>query len=214
MRDEFQGQLQELGELLTAMADKAARQMRLATTALLDHDLHIAEAVLADDAELDADRDRCAHDAQRVLALQAPVASDLREVIAVVHCAERIERMGDLARHVAEVARRTFPQPAVPAVLTEEFAELGELDAAMAERLSELIRTREHTEFDQLVRVDEKVDALHRTLMTEVTSPDWSHGVPAAVNVALLARFYERFADQVVSVAKRIDFALTGVPSN
>jgi phosphate transport system protein len=210
MREGFQGELRRLGDLLAGMSDTAARQMTLATKALLENDLGVAEQVLADDAALDADRDQCGRDAQKLLALQAPVAGDLRTVIAAVHCAERIERMGDLAAHIAETCRRTHPHSIVPTTLAPVFAELGERDASMAASLSDLIIHGDSAAFGAMVVEDERVDELHSDLMATVTRADWSFGVTSAVNVALLARFYERFADQAVSVARRLDFALTG----
>jgi phosphate transport system protein len=210
MREVFQGELRRLGDLLADMSDMAARQMRSATRALLENDLILAEQVLSDDDTMDANRDRCGRDAQKLLALQAPVAGDLRTVIAAVHCAERIERMGDLAAHVAESCRRTHPHPVVPESLRPIFAELGDLDAAMAEALRDLISHGDSASFAAMIAEDERVDELHRNLMADITGAEWSSGVPDAVNVALLARFYERFADQAVSVARRLDFALTG----
>jgi phosphate transport system protein len=210
MREQFHGELRRLGDLLAGMSDTAARQMRLATAALLDSDLGTSEQVLAEDAALDADRDRCLDHAQRLLALQAPVAGDLRTIITAIHCAERIERMGDLARHVAEVARRVHPSCAVPDRLRPAFTELGRLTTDMASTLTELVTNGDPDGFERMTLADEQVDDAHSRMMAEVTGPDWPCGVPAAVNVALLGRFYERFADQVVSVARRLDFAVTG----
>jgi phosphate transport system protein len=210
VREQFRGQLRRLGDQLASMSEIAARQMRLATKSLLDSDLGVAEQVLAEDSALDASRDRCERDAQKLLALQAPVAGDLRTVIAALHGAERIERMGDLARHVAEASRRNHPEPVVPAPLVEHFVELGSLDVDMAEALRQVIMDADRTAFQHMVAMDERVDALHHRLMAEATDTRWPYGVAAAVNIALLARFYERFADQAVSVARQLDFALTG----
>ena len=215
MREQFHGDLRRLADLLTGMGRTAARQIRLATTALLDGDLGAAEQVLAEDAALDADRDRCEEYAQRLLALQAPVAGDLRMIIAAIHCAERIERMGDLARHVAEQSTRMHPDHAVPESLRESFAELGKLTGHMAGDLAELIagedpRTGTARAFERMVAADEAIDQVHARLMTEITGAGWTGDVPDAVNATLLGRFYERFADQVVSVARMLDFAATG----
>jgi phosphate transport system protein len=210
MRDEFHGELRRLGELLEGMSETATRQMRLATSALLECDLGISEQVLAEDAALDADRDLCLDHAQRLLALQAPVAGELRTIITAIHCAERIERMGDLARHVAELARRVHPGSAVPPSLRSSFAELGRLTTGMGASLGELINSSDSDGCERMTAADELVDQLHSRIMVRLTGPDWSDGVAAAVNATLLARFYERFADQVVSVARRLDFAVTG----
>jgi phosphate transport system protein len=211
MREEFHGELRRLGELLAGMGDTTARQVRLATSALLNGDLGAADQVLAEDAALDADRDHVERDAQRLLALQAPVAGDLRTLITAVHCAERIERMGDLARHIAEFTRRAHPEPVVPEPLRSSFDELGWLVCGMAETLTELIRNSASDGFDRMEATDEQVDAVYERLMRQVTNDTWPYGVPTAINVALLGRFYERFADQVVSVARRLVYARVGV---
>jgi phosphate transport system protein len=184
------------------MCDTATAEVRLANRALLTQD----EGVAALDAELDAARDRCERTAQCLLALQAPVAGDLRMVLAVVYCADRTERVGDLARHVAELVGRAEP----PDSVIDRVRTLGELVATMAEDLRTFIGDTDGTHFATLNDADERVDELHRKLMVEVTGPEWTAGVVAGVTVTLLARFYERFADQVVSVARRLDFTVTG----
>lgn len=211
MRDVFQTDLDALREQLAEMGVLAARAMRDATTAVLTSDGELAERVMAADAELDAARDRCDETVQRLLALQAPVAGDLRLVMTAVYCADKIERMGDLAAHVADTARIRHPECAVPAELTASFTELGTIAAGMADRLVELIGRPGHGGFAELDDTDQAVDSRHAAVMAAVTDPDWPHGIPSATSLALLARYYERFADQAVSVAKRLDFVVTGV---
>ncbi|GAB3441908.1 phosphate signaling complex protein PhoU [Actinophytocola sediminis] len=211
MRAAFQTDLDELRDQLGDMGEQAARAIRVATRALLTSDGELAATVMADDAELDAARDRCDETGQRLLALQAPVAGDLRLVMTAVHCADKIERMGDLAAHVADTARIRFPECAVPAELTGAFTELGTIAAGMADRLVELIRQPGQGGFAELNETDQAVDARHAAVLAAITDPGWPHGIPCATSLALLARYYERFADQTVSVAKRLDFVVTGV---
>jgi phosphate transport system protein len=206
MRERFYGELADLGRQLAAMCDTATAEVRLANRALLTQDRGVAAQVSALDAELDTARDRCERTAHSLLALQAPVAGDLRMVLAVVYCADRIERMGDLARHIAELVGRAEP----PDSVIDRVRTLGELVATMAENLRTFVGDTDGTHFATLNSADERVDELHRQLMVEVTGPEWTAGVAAAVTVTLLARFYERFADQAVSVARRLDFAVTG----
>ncbi|HEX4702899.1 MAG TPA: PhoU domain-containing protein [Pseudonocardiaceae bacterium] len=211
MRERFRGELRRLGGLLAGMSATAGRQLSLATESLLRNDLGVSDRVLAEDAGLDRNRDRCVADAQRLLALQAPVAGDLRAVLAAVYCAERIERMGDLARHVAEMSRRAHPLSAVPLSLHSSFAELGRMGVRMADAVTVLIGGEDGSAaFDRMVADDDRVRAAHRRLMGQVVDPRWPYGVAVAVNVALLGRFYGRFADQAVSVARRLEFAVTG----
>lgn len=210
MRKTFHSQLNELREQLAEMCEHATEAMRSACRAVSTDDVELARRVQDEDVELDRGRDRCEDLAQQLLALQAPVARDLRVVLTAVYCTNKIERMGDLAAHVADHVRLTRPDDSVPAELRDAFAELGRITVAMAERLVELIRHPDTCGFAELDETDQRVDALHAGVLTTITGPDWSHGVPAAMSLALLARYYERFADQTVSVAKRLDFAVTG----
>lgn len=212
MRELFAGELAALGRELAGMCELATTAMRQATQALLEADLALAEQVLAADARLDAERQRCEEHAQRLLALQAPVAGDLRQILAAVYCADKIERMGDLAAHIADVARRNHPRPAYPDDTGAAIEGMGLAGCDIATRLGELITAPTGTGFAALDRADTTVDALHSQLMERVTSTSWRHGVPAAVNLALLTRYYERFADQAVAAARRLDFAATGQP--
>lgn len=211
MRDAFQTELDALREQLSDMCTQAAEAIRAATTAVLTTDVELAARVVAGDAELDAARDRCDETAQRLLALQAPVARDLRLVLTAVYCSDKIERMGDLAAHVADTARIRYPECAVPGELTGAFTELGTVTAGMADRLVELIRHPGQGGFAELNETDQAVDTRHADILATITDPGWPHGIPCATSLALLARYYERFADQTVSVAKRLDFVLTGV---
>jgi phosphate transport system protein len=210
MREEFHTQLDQLREQLAEMSDTAASAMRSADAAVVGADVELAGQVVAADAELDRARDRCEETAQQLLALQAPVARDLRLVLAALYCAEKIERMGDLAAHVAEAVRLAHPERPVPAELESTVAHLGRTTVGMAERLAELIRHPDECGFAELDETDRTVDTLHAGVMSAITDAAWPHGVPAATSLALLVRYYERFADQTVSVAKRLDFAVTG----
>jgi phosphate transport system protein len=210
VRNTFHGDLARLGAELAEMATFSGQAMRQATTALLEADLALAGQVLGGDAHLDTQRTSCEEHAYTLLALQAPVAHDLRVVLAAVYCAEKIERMGDLAAHIADTARFTHPHHAVPADLHELFDELGYRAAGMADRISELISEPAEGGFAELDHADQAVDNLHTRVLTLITSPTWPHGAGSASNLALLARFYERFGDHAVSVAKRLEFAATG----
>jgi phosphate transport system protein len=210
MRENFHGDLARLGEQLGEMCRLAAESMRRASRALLTADLGLAEQVLTADDDLDRARQACEEQAQSLLALQAPVAGDLRTILGAVYCAQKIERMGDLAAHIADTARFTHPDHAVPAELEDVFTELGEIASGMADRVGEMILGDAQGGYAELDETDHSVDALHSRVLSSITSDGWTHGVQAASSLALVARFYERFADQSVSVAKRLEFAETG----
>lgn len=210
MREAFHRELIALEDELAGMCELATTAMRQATQALLTADGVLAEQVMSADARLDGARNRCEEHAYELLALQAPVAGDLRGVLAAVCCADKLERMGDLAAHVADVARRSEPEPVVPDHLGGLFAELGRCTVDMADRLGELLAGESGSGAAELDQADELVDAMHTVLLDVVTTSSWQHGVGTAVDLALVGRFYERFADHVVSVARRRDFAATG----
>jgi phosphate transport system protein len=202
-----------LGELATHLADMCAMvgtAMDRATTALLKTDLALAEQVIGDDVAVDAARTAYEEEAYALLALQAPVATDLRTVLAVIHAAESIERMGDLALHVAKTARRRHPNPVLPEEVRPYFEQMGSVALALARKTEQVIRSQDVEMAKSVEDDDDEMDNLHRELFTVLMDKNWPHGVAAAVDVTLLGRFYERFADHAVSVAKRTVFVVTG----
>jgi phosphate transport system protein len=210
MRDAYQEQLDQLADTLAGMCDDVATAMEKATRALLEADLHLAEQVISDDVKVDEIRAAAEERAFGLLALQAPVATDLRIVVAAIHGAGDVERMGDLALHVARAARRRHPQPVLPDEVAPYFAEMGRVAVALAGKAGEVIRTRDVATAAQLEEDDDAMDDLHRHIFTVLMDRSWSHGVGPAVDITLLARFYERYADHAVAVARRIVYVVTG----
>ncbi|WIX75110.1 PhoU domain-containing protein [Amycolatopsis carbonis] len=210
MRQAFHQELARLGAEMTEMCVICAQAMRQATIALLTANLELAEQVLGSDIELDLQRAECEEHAEALLALQAPVAHELRLVLAAVYCADKLERMGDLAAHIAGTARLQYPGRFESAEVKEGFRCLGDLTASMADRLANMIAAPFAGMFAELDSADEAVDDLHARILDLITSQDWKDGAAAAANAALLARYYERFGDQCVSVARRLEFTVTG----
>ena len=210
MRDQYQEQLATLGDALADMCLKVATAMDLATRALLEADLQLAEQVIAADVRIDDLRTDAEEKAFGLLALQSPVATDLRVVISAIHGAGDIERMGDLALHVAQAARRRHPQPVLPAEVAPYFAEMGRIGAALARKAAEVIRTRDVEMAATLEADDDAMDDLHRYIFSVLMAPSWTHGVGPAVDITLLGRFYERYADHAVTVARRVVYVVTG----
>jgi phosphate transport system protein len=210
MREAYHDQLTRLIDQLADMCGMVGVAMERATRALLDADLGLAEQVISGDAEVDEARASCEEYAYSLLALQAPVATDLRKVLAAIHAAESLERMGDLALHVAKAARRRHPQPVLPQDVRDQFAEMGEVACELAKQAQQVIRTQDVNLAKSLEETDDRIDELHRRLFTVIMDSDWPHGVAAAVDITLLGRFYERYADHAVSVARRVVFVVTG----
>ena len=210
MRDVYQDQLDELAARLAGMCDEVAEALTKATRALLEVDLHLAEEVITEDIRVDELRDRAEEQAFALLALQAPVATDLRIVVAAIHGAGDIERMGDLALHIAQAARRRHPEPVLPLEVAPYFAEMGRVGCALARKAGDVIRTRDLAKAAELDTDDDAMDDLHRHMFSVLMDRNWSHGVGPAVDITLLARFYERYADHAVAVARRIVYVVTG----
>ncbi|QGK71741.1 phosphate signaling complex protein PhoU [Allosaccharopolyspora coralli] len=214
MREAYQEQLGKLAEELAAMSTMVGTAMEHATKALLDTDLSLAEQVIDDDLRVDEARARSEEHAFGLLALQAPVAGDLRTVISTIHVAEDLERMGDLALHVAKAARRRHPQPVLPEDVRPVFDQMGKIAVKLAGRLHDIIQNQDADSAHAMEAADDEMDDLHRHLFTVMMSSEWEHGVAAAVDVTLLGRFYERFADHAVAVARRVVFIVTGQMPN
>ncbi|UOZ08622.1 MULTISPECIES: phosphate signaling complex protein PhoU [unclassified Amycolatopsis] len=210
MREAYHVELEQLADNLAAMSLQVADAMERATRSLLEVDLSLAEQVISDDAKVDDARALCEEQAYALLALQAPVATDLRTVLAAIHAAESLERMGDLALHVAKAARRRHPEPVLPDAVRPYFAEMGEVAVKLARQTEVVIKTKDVEAAKSLESDDDQVDDIHRHLFTVLMDREWPHGVAAAVDVTLLGRFYERYADHAVSVAKRMIFVVTG----
>jgi phosphate transport system protein len=210
MRTAFYDQLQHLTQRVADMCGLAADAMQRATTALLAADLPIAEQVISHDVAIDELRQECEQHAYSLIALQAPVAGDLRTIVTLIHTAEKVERMGDLARHVAEQARRRHPDPAIPDDTRDRFQQMGRLAVIAARQVQQLIAQPGQTRYAELNDADELIDNLEQNLLASVSDRAWNHGVRAGIDVALLARYYERFADQAVSITRRLDYATTG----
>lgn len=210
MRSAFHEQLAALNEQLADMCAMAGAAMQNATQALLQADLALAEQVIAEKAQLTKSSGAAEDSAFVLLALQAPVAGDLRAVVTAIRVCADVERMGGLAAHVAKIVRRRHPDHVLPEQANGYFAEMGCVAAELGKAAEEVLRTGD-PEKARLINVeDDAMDDRHRELFTELMDREWEHGVAAAVDATLLGRFYERFADHAVEIARRVIFQATG----
>ena len=192
------------------MCQVASDALRDATRALLDADLIRAEQVIASDVQLDEMRANAENVALELLALEAPVATDLRVVVSAIWIVADMQRMGALAIHVAKAARRRHPAHVIPAELRPIIERMGRVGVHLADQAGVVLRERDLDLARQLEVEDDLMDDLQRELFAAMLAPNWRHGVAPAVDIALLARFYERFADHAVAVARRVVFLVTG----
>ncbi len=211
MRAAYYEQLDQINDDLVEMTRLVGSAMNRATQALLDADLPLAEAVIDFDAKVDTLASDVEERCFELVALQQPVATDLRVVIERF-ASPALERMGDLAEHVAKQARMRFPKVAVPQELRATFAEMGSLAEVIVAKTGSVIATKDVALCADIAVHDERMDRLHRELFTIVLSQTWKHGVEEAIDVTLLSRYYERYADHAVSVSKRVVTIVTGEP--
>lgn len=211
MRDAFHESLDQISDQLVEMTRLSGSAMARATTALLDADLALAEGVIDADARIDAIRDQLEDQAVEILARQQPVATDLRMVVTALHMAASLERMGDLAAHVAKVARLRFPRSAVPAELRGVIVEADQVAARIVMKAGSIVAAKDVTGAETLNADDDQMDHLHRDVFRILAADGWPHGVETAVDITLLARYYERFADHAVSVARSVEYLVTGI---
>jgi len=208
MRDVYHEELDSIGTTLIEMTGLVATALNQATAALLGADLQLAEKVISADDQVDAlQRDLDAR-ALDLLARQQPVAGDLRTIITSLRMSADLERMGDLARHVAKIARLRYPEQAIPADLHESIAEMARIGEELARKVGEIIDGRDVETARTLEEEDDAVDRLHRALFGALLGADYP--VETAIDVTLIGRYYERFADHAVSVARRLIFLVTG----
>ncbi|MCA0437944.1 MAG: phosphate signaling complex protein PhoU [Austwickia sp.] len=210
MRDAFHEDLDRISDQLVEMTRLAGAAMSRATTALLDADVSIAESVIAADSHLDEIRVAVDDRSIDLLARQQPVATDLRMVVTAMQMAADLERMGDLAKHIAKVARLRFPTCAVPDEVRPTIVEMDSVGRGIADRTGEIIASKQANGALQLVQADDRMDELHKHVFALLTDAAWHHGTQAAIDITLLARYYERFADHAVLVAHRVAYLVTG----
>lgn len=210
MRTAFQEELETLTDTLSDMCGLAGLAMDRATQALLDADLAMAEQVITDHdriAELQTQAEAVAF---VLLALQSPVAGDLRLVVGSLQNVAHAERMGGLALHVAKIARRRHPNHVLPDEVRGHFAEMGRVAVELGNSAKDVVVSKNSQQAADISREDDAMDHLHQQLFNVLMDSNWKHGVAAAVDITLLGRFYERFADHAVEIGRRVVFEATG----
>ena len=210
MRDAYHDELDAISGSLVEMTNLVGSAMSRATTALLDADLQLAETVITADEHVDELYHATEERAFDLLARQQPVASDLRVIVTSLRMVADLERMGDLALHVAKIARRRYPGSAVPPELRSTMLEMGHAAEEIVSKAGSVIAGRDVSLAEELERDDDVMDALHKKLFTVILDDAWAHGMEAAIDITLAGRYYERFADHAVSVARRVVYLVTG----
>lgn len=210
MRDIFEAELAQLGDDLITISTMVHSAIRDAGTALLTADVERAQRVIAADADIDELARQADERSVLLLAQQAPVATDLRVVVSALRMSATLERMGDLAQHIAQVARRSYPALAIPEGITPVFTALQDASVRLAERVTTLLETRDLTAANQIEQDDDMIDDLHHDTFAALLNPRWSGTAQETIDITLVGRYYERFGDHGVSIARRVIYLVTG----
>lgn len=210
MRAIFDQELEQIGDDLLQMSRCVADAIRDASTALVTGDLELAERVIEADARIDELERTLDERCILLLARQQPVATDLRTIVSSLRMSASIERMGDLARHVAQVVRLRYPQPPLPDAAQRVFADLSQAAVRVSNDVVRLLETHDLTLAAEVERDDDVLDQLHTETFRLTLASSWEGSTAETVDVTLLARFFERFGDHAVSVARRITYLVTG----
>ena len=196
MRVIFNEELKAVADDLDRMAQDVRKAINGAGDALLNQNLEAAQAVI----------DQCV----KLLAKQNPVATDLRVVVSTLRLAATFERMGDLARHIAEAARRTYPASPLPADAQPLFAEMQAFLDNVADQVVSMLTDRDTKTAEEIILNDDKLDALHKKTFELAQSEDWKGTNQQLIDVVLIGRFMERLGDHAVSAARRVMFIVSG----
>ncbi len=210
MRNAFHDELDGIGLTLLQMAGLVKVAMNDATFALLTVDLSSAEKVIAADDVIDEIQHDLDARTINLMARQQPVASDLRTLVTSLRMSADLERMGDLAHHVAKQARMRYPNSSVPAELVPTITAMGLVADKLIDKLSSVMEHRDTVRALEIETDDDEMDKLHRDLIGILLDDGWPHGIETAIDMTLLGRYYERFADHAVSISRRVYFLVTG----
>ncbi|KAA9393518.1 phosphate signaling complex protein PhoU [Kocuria coralli] len=210
MREVFQAELKQVGEELVEIATLVHKALSEARQAFLEADLETAQEVIAGDARIDFMQNELDERSIDILALQAPVASDLRMIVGALRMSSSLERMGDLARHLAQDARRRYPDPVLPEQLVATFSRMFDLDLEIIDGVVQILETRDMGVADTIYAKKAEVNGLHQDIFNALSSDSWDSPVSTAVDVTLSARYLERIGDHGVSVARKVAYLVTG----
>ncbi|MFF0868353.1 phosphate signaling complex protein PhoU [Nonomuraea sp. NPDC003560] len=210
MRDAYHEELDLLTGKLVEMTRLVRSAISRATTALLDADLQLAESVISRDQEVNALFADIETSIFELMARQQPVAVDLRMVITALRMGTDLERMGDLAVHVAKVARLRHPDSAIPPETRSTIVEMGQIAENLVTKAGSCVASRDVESALELEEDDDAMDRLHRRLFRNILAKDWQHGVEPAIDITLIGRYYERYADHAVRVARDVVYLVTG----
>jgi phosphate transport system protein len=210
MREVFKQELGDVQSRLVELARLVEVAITRATEAFENSDLNLAEQVIEDDVFIDELAISLDELSIQILARQQPVARDLRTVVGALRMSASLERMGDMADHIAQLTRYRFPEKAIAKGLRGTFKKMGENDVLIIAKLITLLETQNIDMLDEIRDIDDIIDGLHQRVFDKVLGETWQGDIGDTVDATLASRYHERFADHAVSIAKKVKYLATG----
>jgi phosphate transport system protein len=209
-RPHFHEELERLELQLLTLGELAGAAVRKSVDAVLQHDDALAEEVVSGDDEVDGLFQDIDRGVIALLALQAPVAADLRLVSVILHSSLHLERIGDQAVNIAKVYLLTKDLPG-SATIVQHIGEMGDIVVDMVRCAMDALRRRDVDLCERLPRMDDPVDRLNRNMHFEVAKlADDRSALDWGMHMNLAARALERVGDNAVDIAEQVSFLLTG----
>ena len=211
LRRTFHQDLDKARDELALLAARVVEIIPRATSVLLDGDLELAEYLIQGDAEIDLRSVQVEEHCIQILALQAPVAGDLRQVIALLKMIAEIERSADLACNICKAARRIYGHELDPK-LRGIINRMSEQAGALFSAAIEAFRENDAAKAAALDDMDAYLDALQKQFISAIFESQAAGRIDlqVAVQLAMVARFYERIGDHAVNMGERVRYIVTG----
>jgi len=211
-RSKFHEHLQELEEQALGGLDMVVGTLDRALEALEHQDVELASMVIADDDRIDGRYLEVHQGILSLLATEAPVATDLRVVAALLHVIKHIERMGDQCVNIAKLIPLSGTEPPVHSELLEALAKMGAFARSEVVQAKAAFAGRDASLAEDLVRQDREINRLNREIFrTAIEIGDDPDTREWAMHMTLVARALERIGDNAVDIGEQVAFVVTGL---
>lgn len=210
MRQMYTQELTHLGNQLARLSHQVSRAIDRACAALIEGDVALAEQTIDADERIDEMADAVDASCLDLLALQAPVASDLRLIVTALRLTGTLERMGDLARNIAVIARHAQPVSQLPDEVARTITQMADQARNVGADVKNLMSEPGVEAALDIQTQDDLMDDLHVELRRLLLSPNVELTRSAVVDLTLVGRYFERFGDHSTKVGRRVIFMLEG----
>jgi len=211
LRKTFRQELDDIRTQVVGLGTSVIEAIPRATAVLLEGDLEGADYLVQADDEIDARAIDIEDSCFQQLALQSPVAGDLRQLVSIIKISGELERSADLAVNICKAARRIYGHNQDPA-LSELISKMSEQAQQLYIAAMDAFQNNDAAKAAAIDDMDSYLDGLHRQFIQEIFESHARQAIDlqVAVQMAIVARFYERIGDHAVNVGERTRFILTG----